>query len=180
MRSVGCSGLAILAVLGPGCGGADGARERALEATRLAAAALDEIDLTVGGEQDPSLGQARERSRRWLEATEDAVQSWSPGRPSIAYETAAPCLADALGELRDALVHAGRPVPENLEMAEAMAHEAAEQPCAERRARPRGEGASDGASAPPATADPAAGTGASATSASQPTEGASPRPDAPR
>jgi hypothetical protein len=74
---------------------------------------------------------ALDRSRRWLDHSEQAVELWGSSG-SLSYETSAPCLGSALGQLRDAMVSAGRPIPEDLEEAEAMVLDATDRPCSER------------------------------------------------
>ena len=56
----------------------------------------------------------------------------NPLLTSFAYETAAPCLARSLGEIRTALSGAGRDVPMALEEAEALILEEGTGRCAQR------------------------------------------------
>ena len=128
-RDVSAMVIAVLVLsASSGCAG-DANRARAEDAVRLAAVALDDAG-TSGGE-DAAIEAALGRSRRWLDQSEQAVELWGASG-SLAYETSAPCLGSALGQLRDAFVRAGRPVPANLEEAEALALDAGERPCAER------------------------------------------------
>ena len=110
--------LAAIAAAIAGCGGGGvDRRARAQEAVRVAASALDEAR-SSGGE-DASITQALDRSQHWLEQTEQGVELWGSSG-SLAYETAAPCLARSLSEVRAALTAAGREVPMSLEEAEAL------------------------------------------------------------
>ncbi len=112
-----------------GCG-PDARRARAEEAVRTASVALDEADATSGGEE-VAISSALARSHRWLDQSQEAIEVWGSSG-SLAYETSAACLASALGQLRDAIVTAGRPVPAQLEEAEALVQDAVARPCAER------------------------------------------------
>ncbi|AKF10053.1 hypothetical protein [Sandaracinus amylolyticus] len=117
--------LLSLAACGP-----DARRVGADATVQSARAALMQVEGTSGGEEP--LRAPLERSRVWLERSEEGIEVWGSSG-SLAYETAAPCLGVALGELRDALVAQGRDVPTDLEEAEASALAASERPCATRR-----------------------------------------------
>lgn len=120
----------MIAAAAAGCGGSSiDRRALAEEAVRVAASALDETR-SSGGE-DASITRALDRSQHWLEQAEQGVEVWSSGG-SFVYETAAPCLARSLSEVRAALVTAGREVPEVLEEAEALAFDERSGPCATR------------------------------------------------
>lgn len=122
------------ALASPACG-PDVRRERAERTVRLASRALLLVDRTSGGEESgEEVARARADGERWLARTEEAVDVW-PGSGSMAYETMAPCLARALGRLRERLARHRRPIPESLRQAEALARTATEVRCA--RPRPR-------------------------------------------
>lgn len=122
--------LALAAAAIAGCG-ADGRHARAQEAVMRAATALD--DVRSSGGEDEAVAVALERSDEWLQQTEQGVELWGSSG-SFAYETAAPCLARSLGELRDALMHAGRTVPASIDEAEALVLDEGTGECAQRRA----------------------------------------------
>jgi hypothetical protein len=104
-----------------GCG-PDARAVAAAETVRIARGALVDVEPTVGDEE------AFARSEEWLAHTEEAVESGS----ELAFETTAPCLGSALGDLRDALVRRGHDVPTSLEEAEAAALAASDRACLRR------------------------------------------------
>lgn len=112
-------------------------RVAAEDTVRTASSALAEVH-SSGGES-PALAPALAEADEWLAHAEEAVDLWHAGAErSLPYETAAPCLARALGELREALTAAGTSVPATLETAEAAAAGATEATCPSRR-RPSAE-----------------------------------------
>ncbi|UJR86522.1 hypothetical protein [Sandaracinus amylolyticus] len=121
--------LVIVVLSLAGCG-PDARRVDADATIQSARAALMQVEETSGGEE--ALRAPLERSREWLERSEEGVEVWGSSG-SLAYETAATCLGVALGQLRDALVARGHDVPTDLEEAEAGALAASERPCATRR-----------------------------------------------
>lgn len=132
-------GAALAVMLIAGCG-PDARREQARRTLHLANRALARIETNGHGEstsEDASatIEPAYAEALRWLERTERAYETWRHAGPSFAYETMAPCLGSALGVLRERLARHGRPIPESLRQAEALARTASDMPCAR---RPRG------------------------------------------
>lgn len=125
--------LGWLVLLSAACGPPP-AKTAAEDTVRLASRALTEAR-SRGGEST-ELARAIEDVDEWLVQAEQAVDLWPAGTShSLAYETVAPCLARALGGLREALVAAGHPVPEALESAEASAAAVTDATCLSRRDR---------------------------------------------
>lgn len=132
-----CALVAVCAlVLASAACGPDARRLAADDTVRLTRAALIEVGGSAGGEAtvsgDDATTEPLARSRDWLEQAEQGIEVWGSSG-SLAYDTAAPCLGRALGDLRDALVATGRDVPTVLEEAEASALAATDRRCAERR-----------------------------------------------
>lgn len=99
---------------------------------RTASRAIAEVH-SSGGET-PELAPALEEAEEWLAHAEEAIDLWHAGAArSLPYETVAPCLARALGDVREVLSAAGRDVPETLEEAEAAAAGVTEASCPPRR-----------------------------------------------
>jgi hypothetical protein len=120
--------LLALAACGPSA-----ERVAAEDTLRTASQALAEVG-SSGGEA-PGLAPAVEEASDWLAQGERAVDLWGNAPRSLAYETVAPCLARSLGDVREALTEAGRPVPPTLETAEASAAAVSDDACPRRDRR---------------------------------------------
>ncbi len=106
-------------------------RVAAEDTVRTASRAIAEVH-SSGGEA-PEIAPALEEAEDWLAHAEEAIDLWHTGAArSLPFETVAPCLARALGEVREALTTAGRDVPETLEEAEASAAGVTEATCPSR------------------------------------------------
>jgi len=103
-------------------------RIAAEDTVRTASRAIAEVH-SSGGEA-PEIEPALEEAEEWLAHAEEAIDLWHSGAArSLPFETVAPCLARALGEVREVLTTAGRDVPETLEEAEAAAAGVTEATC---------------------------------------------------
>ena len=106
-------------------------RVAAEDTVRTASRAIAEVH-SSGGEA-PEIAPALEEAEEWLAHAEEAIDLWHSGAArSLPFETVAPCLARALGEVREVLTTAGRDVPETLEEAEASAAGVTEARCPSR------------------------------------------------
>lgn len=131
-----------------GCGG-DPAAGRAGHTVAVGWRAVARAEESIGAaERDPGDEQRERQVRaargalasahdRLLEA-ERVVQIWQDtDTGSMGWTTVLPCLALALANLRDAMLAAGLPEPEELDTAELMAEEGPAHSCVERHGRPQ-------------------------------------------
>ncbi len=109
-----------------GCG-PDARLTYAQETAELSASAILEIE-TSGGE-DPELAPALERAHVRLREIEHSIDLWRDHGGPLAYRVHSQCLRSALQQLRALLTASGRPVPQDLETAEAMLGEVADHAC---------------------------------------------------
>jgi len=110
-----------------GCG-PDARMTYAEETARRSAAALAEVE--TSGSEDPELAPLLERAHVRLAQIERSIDLWHDHGGPMSYRTHAPCLRNALIALRDALNARGRPVPIDLDGADAMLAEVASHECA--------------------------------------------------
>jgi hypothetical protein len=110
-----------------GCG-PSAQRVRADETVRVAGIAISEVQATRGADDVARAPLAR--AGHWLAESNQAIEVWG-GSGSLAYETAAPCLAASLGAVREALSGAHLAIPPTLEEAEALAQDGSYGRCAE-------------------------------------------------
>jgi hypothetical protein len=109
-----------------GCG-PDSRMVYAEETARLSATAITEIQ-TSGGE-DPQLSPALDRAHVRLGEIEHSIDLWRDHGGPMSYRVHAPCLRSALQQLRSILESEHRPVPQELDTAEAMLGEVADHAC---------------------------------------------------
>jgi hypothetical protein len=117
--------LALLIVT-PGCGD-DWRLRHADETVRLSAAAITEIE--TSGAEDAQLLPLLERAHTRLSQIERSIELWRDHSGPLSYVTHAPCLRSALIALREQLVAEHRPVPTDLESADAMLADVASHEC---------------------------------------------------
>jgi len=128
------SGLVLLLLTSiVGCG-PDARRVQAMEALETARSVVTELDVrTSGGEGSPELLVALDIASARLIETEHAYDLWGGSTGSRAFERMAACLANALGDLRGALLAEHLIVPTDLETAEVSMSSFTERPCSRRR-----------------------------------------------
>ncbi|MFO0684658.1 MAG: hypothetical protein U0234_21560 [Sandaracinus sp.] len=105
----------------------DGRLRYAEDTTRLAASAITDVE-TSGGE-DAQLLPLLERAHYRLGQEERSIEEWRDHGGPLAFATHAPCLRNALIALREYLIAHERPVPTDLDSAEAMLAEVATHDC---------------------------------------------------
>lgn len=130
MAGIAVAGLAIASC------GSDVRRERAYRTTELAARALDLVEQTSGREEIAEVDRARASAREWVDRAHESLGHWMNNQSrSLPFETVVPCMARALGSLRERLAEHRRPIPDSLRQAEALARTATDARCAVRRSR---------------------------------------------
>ncbi len=128
MTNARAASLALVAIAAVAIAGCDDGRLRyAEDTTRLSAAALTEIE-TSGGE-DAELLPLLERAHYRLGQEERSIEEWRDHGSFLAFATHAPCLRNALLALRAYLIAHERPVPTDLDSAEAMLADVATHDC---------------------------------------------------
>jgi hypothetical protein len=116
----------LVAVAAPGCA-EDWRLRHADETARLSAVAITEIE--TSGAEDAELLPLLERAHIRLTQIENSIDHWRNNSGFMAYAVHAPCLRNALIALREQLVAEHRPVPTELDTAEAMLADVASHEC---------------------------------------------------
>lgn len=119
--------LLVVAACTASAGCEDGRLRYAEDTTRLAASAITEVE-TSGGE-DAELLPLLERAHVRLGQEERSIEEWRDHSGPMAFATHAPCLRNALVALREYLIAHERPVPTDLDSAEAMLADVATHDC---------------------------------------------------